>query len=456
MYLCMDACDANILNVFSKILSVSERSGWDVALHGVEYNTWVRQARLPLRLSGCGLRDSARVSPAAYWASWADCLQDIVERYPTSGNMILTTLANLQSRRDDEVHIGVECLVAAELAGKHCSSVGFTNRPLWVDLAAGLRPPELQQEGSELGEWRHGWQYHASDACETAELHDLKQTLALSNTRRNAACSGKARLESCMGPFSTTWLTACPVTEACKLKNEEIQCALRRRLGMAVWFEGSDQHGNGALNNNLGGRMNARHTVMLSAWKQVLAEAGGSIPDRNVERLLSNTHIPVPSGDMRRLDLIVPGLNVYNGLPLFCDITVINPLSRTGGPRPGTSNAGGRLLDTAEADNEATHHEVVASGLGHLLCLGCEVFVRWGRQCTDLVPKLAREKSRGMHPRIRRGMALAWQQRWFGLLGISLQRAVAHCILHHSTGADLVTSLLEPFPHAADVASAGC
>ena len=74
-------------------------------------------------------------------------------------------------------------------------------------------------------------------------------------------------------------------------------------------------------------------------------EAGGQVPDRNVERMLRRTHIPVRPGDTRRLDLIVPGLNVARGLPLFVDVTVLTPLTGTGQPRPGTSNAGGRLLE---------------------------------------------------------------------------------------------------------------
>jgi hypothetical protein len=36
---------------------------------------WARAvAQLPLRAGGLGLRSAVRVAPAAYWASWADCL----------------------------------------------------------------------------------------------------------------------------------------------------------------------------------------------------------------------------------------------------------------------------------------------------------------------------------------------------------------------------------------------
>ena len=81
---------------------------------------------------------------------------------------------------------------------------------------------------------------------------------------------------------------------------------------------------------------------------------------------------------MRRRDIVVTGINVAAGLPLFCDVTVMTPISRTGLARSGTSNQGGSLLARAERDNNTTYAEVVDSGLGSLQCLGAEVYGRWG------------------------------------------------------------------------------
>ena len=116
----------------------------------------------------------------------------------------------------------------------------------------------------------------------------------------------------------------------------------------------------------------------MAAWRQVFIEAGGSVPDRNVERMLRNTHVPVPPGDTRRLDLIVSGLGVERGLPLFCDVTCVSPISARGFARPGTSTIDGALLRDAARDNDDTYSEVLRTGLGKLLCLGCDVFGRWG------------------------------------------------------------------------------
>ena len=182
----------------------------------------------------------------------------------------------------------------------------------------------------------------------------------------------------------------------------------------------------------------------------ILVEAGGDIPDSNVERMLASTQVPVPEGDMRRLDLVVPGLIVARGLPLFCDVTVVTPISRLGQARPGTSNNGGSLLGRAENDNNDTYRPVLESGLGALYCLGFEVYGRWGRQSADLIPKLARERSRGMHPRLRRGVALSYQARWTGLIAVAVQKAVAQARMR-GEGVDLPTTLLEEAPAAADL-----
>ena len=193
----------------------------------------------------------------------------------------------------------------------------------------------------------------------------------------------------------------------------------------------------------------ARHSGLLTAWRQVFTEAGGHVPDRNIERMLRNTHITVRPDDTRRLDVVVSGLNVARGLPRFCDVTVISPISTNGRARPGTSNRGGSLLQQARAENDAIYHEVISSGLGILQCLGAEVFGRWGQQAVDLIPALARERSRGLHPHIRRGVALQLQHRWWGLLGIALQKAVSFAVLHE--WADIPHTQLEPACALADL-----
>ena len=182
-------------------------------------------------------------------------------------------------------------------------------------------------------------------------------------------------------------------------------------------------------------------------------EAGGAVPDRNVERMLRNTFIPVPAGDTRRMDLVVPGLNVARGLTLFCDVTVLCPLTTSGAPRPGASNVGGSLLSAATRENNATYADVTSSGLGVLYSLGAEVFGRWSCEACELLEELARERTRGLNSRLRRSTALGLLHRWAGILGIGLQRGVCR-ILANRGGEDLDSQWLEPSVHLADLALA--
>ena len=441
--------DTGVTDLFRQLFGIPSEVQFDNGVHSTTYNTVIQQAVLPQRLAGCGLRSSERTAFAAFWASWADSLGVIRERFPTIGLRIQMALGELSGPL--AATDGLPCLRAAEAAGRHCDESGWETRPSWDELANGLRAPQPQPEDSaSLGEWPHGWQYHASNALEQAALASVKRDLALPSRRVNAQAVGKSRLESCMGRFAYSWLTACPGSMALTFSDEEIRCSMRRRLGVGVCIDGPDPHGHRRLAEGIGGRTQGRHTSMTCALRQVFIEAGGQIPDRNVERMLSTTHIPVPSGDTRRLDLIVSGLNVAQGRPLFCDVTVVWPITREGRSRPGTSNSGGTPLIQAERDNNSNYQPVIDSGLGALYCLSHEVYGRMGRQCVDLLPKLAREKARCVHPRLRRGTALAYLSRWTSLLGVALQKAVAASVLR-SEGADLPTTLLEPAPNIADL-----
>ena len=75
---------------------------------------------------------------------------------------------------------------------------------------------------------------------------------------------------------------------------------------------------------------------------------------------------------------------------------------------------------------------------------------RKDKQSAELLPKLAREKARGMHPRLPKGSALAYQRRWAGLVSVGLMKAVAASALR-GEGADLATTLLEPLPSFTDL-----
>ena len=112
---------------------------------------------------------------------------------------------------------------------------------MWTDLAAGTKPPDIQRNEVLLGEYEHGWQYYASKPLEDKTLEQLLHDLA--PARRNAVSPGKARIHSCMGPFAAIWLLVCPTTAGLTIANDLLQCAVRRRLGIACSYDGPDPHG---------------------------------------------------------------------------------------------------------------------------------------------------------------------------------------------------------------------
>ena len=152
----------------------------------------------------------------------------------------------------------------------------------------------------------------------------------------------------------------------------------------------------------------------------------------------------------RRLDLVVNGLGVERGLPLFCDVTCVSPVSARGFARPGTSTIDGALLRDAARDNDDTCSEALRTGLGKLLCLGCEVFGRWSGDAVRTVQAMAAEKARGLPAVVRRGAAQSHAARWWGLLTVATQQCVARAVLREA-GADLATTLLEDPPGYADL-----
>ena len=94
--------DQDVTALFSSLFGITERSAWVWRCHGISYGTWIQQARLPLRLGGCGLRDAVRTSHAqrtgragriVYRIFWADSLSlgDRLSRsFPLHGPLIHT------------------------------------------------------------------------------------------------------------------------------------------------------------------------------------------------------------------------------------------------------------------------------------------------------------------------------------------------------------------------------
>ena len=156
------------------------------------------------------------------------------------------------------------------------------------------------------------------------------------------------------------------------------------------------------------GRVHGRHAAACTPWKQVFSESGYRV---STGRLLHNTNLAVADGDQRRMDLIAaPGsrsCGAYRGLPLFCDVTVVSPLTAQGAPRPGAANHDGKCLEAAMTKKRNTYRDVVRSESAHFIVLGSEVFGRWCPEAAALVRDLANLKAREAPPALRGAARLA-------------------------------------------------
>ena len=175
------------------------------------------------------------------------------------------------------------------------------------------------------------------------------------------------------------------------------------------------------------------------------------MPRRNVERFLHDCNVPLASGLQRRLDLVVTGLGVARGLSLLCDVTRVSPVTGTGEAREGFLTVDGGAVEAASRHRRNVDYpEVERSQAARLYCLGVEVFGRWGSEAQQLVRTAARECVTGLPARVRLGTQTRLLRRWWGLLGLAAQRAVARAVLR-GTGADLAKGLLERIPGIAEL-----
>ena len=113
-------------------------------------------ANVLFSIGGSGLWSAPRLSTAACWASWADCLHTVQLRHPQVGEMITTALTD--NARGHHLQAAVMCR-------ERLLDVGF-EAPSWVDLQRGAQPRQNELDDAEPGIKKHGWQFGATQKVE--------------------------------------------------------------------------------------------------------------------------------------------------------------------------------------------------------------------------------------------------------------------------------------------------
>ena len=325
------------------------------------------------------------------------------------------------------------CLAAAAVcaaaldAADFAEAVGFA-RPSWEALAAGQRPPPPPEEDAEgdPGQWQHGWQFYACSALEAraaADLHAGVPDWVQALLRAQGGCGAGA------------WLLTVPTCFALTLEPALFLLALRRRLFLPLPSGPDHCPGCGATLDEWGhhalacprtGWLKRRATGLEQAWVQVCREAGAAAAHRPLLRDLAVPGI-LPS-DTRQLDVVAGGLPLYGGRTIVGDATLRSPLSGAGCARFGAATQDGATFPRAREDKAATYWELLTEAARArvvFLTLASEVGGRFSAEAVDLVRQLARHRASEQPPPLRRSFHVILWRRWWGMLSIAVQRAVA-------------------------------
>ena len=110
--------------------------------------------------------------------------------------------------------------------------------------------------------------------------------------------------------------------------------------------------------------------------------------------------------------------------------------TRGGEARPGTATRDAGTIDAAVARKRRKYADVHTSAQACLLVLGCEVYGRWCEDAVRIVREMAALKAREAPPLLRGCAKHAWSNRWWSIVGVGVQRAIAESLLRHG-GVDL-------------------
>ena len=336
-------------------------------------------ANLPFSIGGLGLRSAPRLSTAACWASWADCLHTVQLRHPQVGEMMSTALTDNSPGRH---------LEAAVTCRKRLLDVGF-EAPSWEYLQRGAQPRQNELDDAEPGIKKHGWQFGSTQKVEDCFLSGAMWP--------RLSPPSRALLRSQGGPMA--WLSW-PSPRS-----------LRHRGGVLGW----------------------RGFALESAAASVCREAGArvSLNVRVQDMDLARPNIL----DNRRLEIVADGLPLFMGAQFAVDTTIVSILKRDGSVRTRCATVDGASLEAACRRKEATYPKLTGrNGRTKLVVLGCEVGGRWSGEVQEFLHSLAKAKARSEPAHLLTTARQTLLLRPAVMLACSAAKAVALSLLERPGG----------------------
>ena len=380
-------------------------------------------ATLPAVLGGLGLQSAQRTAPAAYWAAWADALPVMRARAPDLASRCREALEGGPGR-------DAPCLREAVEAGALLREAGWQTCPTWSLVERGAPAPSRRRRARRLAAWM-------ADARDANPQQALPRTHA--SARHATQFPGTLAIP---GRTAGRSMARCdPHRAGHHAPTEAMQIALRRRLRQPLPLHSNtcgpphgcrgavDRFGDHALACPRTGLLARRAKIVERAWVQVAREAVGSEGQVVPQQWLANTTAPqVGAQDRRRLDLVVYGA-LRSGGAQCCDATLVSPLTRSGHPQPCAAAVDGAVLRVAERRKHAAYPELTRGGPQTLVVLGSEVGGRWNAQARGFVRDLVRLKAYRAPLPVRAAATAAWARRWWSMLAVAVQQAVASTAL---------------------------
>ena len=291
---------------------------------------------------------------------------------------------------------------------------------------AGARPPPVQPEEFEPAQ--RGWQHEAASRVERA--HRETQIFP------RMTDAAKALVRSHGGPGAGLALLTCPTCRLTTIDSHLFRVILLRRLHMPLpptvrscrcgrLFDSFGHHRAACAR---AGVLGTRGYALESAAARICREAGGRVTTNVLVRELDL--IGIHPADERRLEVVVDGLPLHAGVQLAIDTTLVGALRGDATARRGAAVTDGVALAAARRRKERRYPELVGPGArSRLVVLGVEVGGRFSAETTGFLGALAKAKSRGAVPLLRKRAEWSWRLRWGSILSCAAARAVASSLL---------------------------
>ena len=122
------------------------------------------------------------------------------------------------------------------------------------------------------------------------------------------------------------------------------------------------------------------------------------------------------------------GLLLYGGRTIVVDATLRSPLTGSGMWRYNGHDEDGASFAQATRDKHHKYPELLSQGLRvHFVVAAAEVGGRACEALIDLVRQAARHKATQFAPKLRGSMRTVLTRRFWSILSVATQRAVAQC-----------------------------